>query len=170
MWQIQATASVSVNWFLVTLISHDSCNVCLMLTLLRTGPVQIPRCGCRTLQKYANISQWVSLLKESKLGDSAKCCHKSTWSGFLSCYCELFAVRLWTLFLSVDEILMTPFPILLSAPHDRRARAPEHLRHEINCLRADLRDWSCYNEWLHDGERWCAGRGGSQVENPMVQL
>ena len=120
---------------------------------------------CRNMQIFHNESLlWRNLNWVTQLNVVIKVL------GFLSCYCELFAVRLWTLYLSVNEILMTPFPILLSAPHDRRARAPEHLRHEINCLRADLRDWSCYNEWLHDGERWCAGRGGSQVENPMVQL
>ena len=61
--------------------------------------------------------------------------------GFLSCY---IAEKFRTLYLSVndceEEILMAPFPILLTAPHDHRARAAEHSRHEINCLREDLRD------------------------------
>ena len=87
-----------------------------------------------------------------------------------SCHVTVnYLQRLWTLHLSVndckEEILMTPLPILLSAPHDRRARAAEHLRHEINGLRGDLRDWSCYNEWLH-GERWMCREGAVRLKIP----
>ena len=81
-------------------------------------------------------------MQESTLDDLTQC---RSWED----YCHVIAEKFLTLCLSVndceEEILMTPFPILLTAPHDHRARAAEHSRHEINCLRFE-RFEICDNE------------------------
>ena len=68
-------------------LSHDSCNVC---QSSQSNPVQISRCGCRTSQKYANISQWVSYLKWDFFCAGIHTGWLDEMShliGFLSCYC-----------------------------------------------------------------------------------
>ena len=63
-------------------------------------------------------------MQESTLGDLTKC-------RTLVDSCHVIAEKFRTLYLSVndckeEEILMAPFPILLTAAHDHRARAAEH--------------------------------------------